>query len=395
MSDRIIVCGGGIGGLTAAIALKQFGANVVVHEREAEFKPVGAGITIQANAHAILTALGVSIPPEDSVPLGSFQMVNSKQRVLMRGDPKNMDVATPSINIHRADLHRALESSAQNLNIPIVLGSEVVAAVTDSGSVQVDFAGGSRHCGDIVVGADGAHSRIRSEVLGENALAKRSSGQMCWRFSITAPDLQPRETTEHWIPGRRAGVIPLARGRLYLYMVMSDWWQPTVSRSATPTFLREHFAGISDGLTQILQRLESDIVIHMDQLVEHRDVHFGIGRRLLIGDAAHAMTPNMGQGAGMAIEDAAMLALICQQGQTSPDLLAEELSVRRMTRVNQLKQKSWRIGQIAHARNPVLRSVRDFIFQAMPTALTERQALAIWSPGIELGRQLAAKLEKA
>ncbi|MEQ8838124.1 MAG: FAD-dependent monooxygenase, partial [Lacipirellulaceae bacterium] len=329
---------------------------------------------------------------EDASPLGSFRMVNSKNQVLMRGDAGNVDIATPSINVHRADLHRALDSAAEALCIERRLGCEVVEATQHGDKVEVKLNNGHKETGDLLIGAEGVRSRTRKSLLGEEAMHFRSSRQTCWRFALEAPDLMKEETIENWAPGRRAGIVPLSRGRLYVYLVMSDWWNPDAARENSSAFLQQEFGGISKALDEVLERVDPKLTLHADELAEQPHIHFGTDRILLIGDAAHAMTPNLGQGAGMAIEDAATLALIYAELQNHPERIAAELTKQRMTRVKKVQKTSWRIGQIAHTKNPVLRTVRDWLLQRMSTAATEKQATSLWGPGLELGERVRVEL---
>lgn len=388
---RILVVGGGIGGLTTAIALRKVGVDVTLVERASAFTQVGAGITIQANAHAVLRALGVTLDPDDTVAIGHFQMVNERGRVLMSGNPDIMPVKEPSVNIHRADLHRNLLAAAEG--IPLEAGVALEEIHERSDGVEVLLSNGRQERWDAVVGADGLHSTVRHQLYGDEGCATRYSGQTCWRFACDAKGRVPPITVEHWRVGQRAGVVPLSRDRVYVYLVESASPDTPAPGSAQPEVLWEHFGGWKETLDPILELVDGSVPVHHGDLVEHASVRYGRGRVLLLGDAAHAMTPNMGQGAGTAIEDAGTLALLwSQRGPALLPHLAEEVAAQRSARVEKVKRLSWNIGAMAHWRAKPARWLRDLLLRSMPRSLTNRQALAMWQPGLTLAKQLQEAL---
>lgn len=381
--SRVLVVGGGIGGLTTAVALRAVGAEVEIVERAPGFATVGAGITVQANAAAVLDALGIELPADDVVAIGEVEMI-SGGRVVMRSDSRALSGVPPSVNIHRADLHAALLRAASNL--PRRLGVEVRGVREDDDGVRVTFADGSEERWDLVVGADGVHSAVRASLL-EGEPPPRYAGQTCWRFALFAPDLVPEVTVERWTPGRRIGVVPLSRGRIYVYLVESSPPGTPSPTSASAEALRR-FAGIDERVDAMLPRLDG-VAIHHGDLLDRPDISFGRGRVVLLGDAAHAMTPNLGQGAGMAVEDAAALALAFSEGASD---LPRALERARLARVRHVSRTSWQVGRVAHLRNPILRWGRDRMLGLLPASLSQKQALALWAPGFELAAALRERL---
>lgn len=377
-AGRVLVVGGGIGGLVAARALTRAGAAVEVVEQAPSFEPVGAGITIQANARAILDALDVALPAEDVVNIGRFEM-RSGDRVVMEGDSSVFELGTPSVNIHRADLHRALLAATED--VPKRLGVAVTGVRDEGDGVTVSFAAGSDERWDVVVGADGFHSAVRSALLPNDPPA-RYSGQTCWRFAVEAPELVPDLTIERWTPGRRVGVVPLSRGRIYVYLVESAPPGTPGPGTDRPEALRR-FVEVDPRVGPMLERMEG-VPVHHGDLFDRPAISFGRGRVVLIGDAAHAMTPNLGQGAGTAIEDAAALAIAWTRGGDLP----AALTTARMKRVSSVQAVSWRIGKLAHMGNPVARWLRDRVLGLVPASASEKQALAMWEPGFLLAREL-------
>ncbi len=384
-ADPIIIVGAGIGGLAAAIALRRRGWAVQVLERAPAVAAVGAGITIQANAHAILRALGVDLSSDNSVPLGTME-IRSLGRCLMRMDSDRLPVATPSLNVHRADLHAALLTTLGPEHVQ--LGRAVVDVTVDGDGATVELADGERIRGCAVIGADGAGSAVRMSLLGPDACDLRLADQACWRFALRAPGRVPLISVEHWAPDRRAGVIPLAGDRVYIYLVQSS--VPGAPESVPAGKLRDHFGDIDPELDGLLTLVTDETPVHQGDLGEHKAVSFGRGRVVLLGDAAHAMTPNLGQGAGMSIEDAAELALLLDPTSPVPTDLAEQLSALRMARVRDIQSTAWRIGALAHVDSAWVRWVRDRLLPLVPQGLSDRQTRALWGPGEALGARLAA-----
>ena len=154
--------------------------------------------------------------------------------------------------------------------------------------------------------------------------------------------------------------------------------------------VRAHFGGIDAALDAVLDRLDNKVAINHDDLCDREGAYFGEGRVVLIGDAAHPMTPNAGQGAGTAIEDAGMLALMLPDYVERPEVLPAALAERRRERVCSVQKLAWRIGQVGHWRNPIARFVRNLAVRATPQSVLDRQARAMWQPGIEIALELRA-----
>lgn len=385
---RTLVVGGGIGGLTIAAALSRLGAEVRVVEQAPSFEPIGAGIGIQANGNAVLRALGIDLPGEDTIASGTFEVIDQHGRTLNGGNPDEILPDPPSVNIHRADLHRALLSACSA--VPLDIGRPASGLRQEGDHVIVEFETGSEEEAELVIAADGVNSALRRSLRGSRDAVLRYSGQTCWRFALEAADLVPAVSVERWSPGRRAGMIPLSRGRIYVYLVKSAPQGTPGPGSNSADSVRIHFGGIDAALDAVLDRLDDTVAINHDDLCDREGAYFGEGRVVLIGDAAHPMTPNAGQGAGTAIEDAGMLALLLPDYAERPEGLPAALAERRRERVVSVQKLAWRIGQVGHWRNPIARFVRDLAMRATPQNVLDRQARALWQPGIDIAGELRA-----
>lgn len=383
-----LVVGGGIGGLTVASALFRRGVDVRVVEQAKHFEPVGAGITIQANAAAVLRALGIELPGADVLPIGGVEVLGERGRTLMRANAAEILQDPPSVTIHRADLHRALLSACKD--VPLEAGVRVASVLPDAQGVDVVFDDARRERFGWVIGADGIRSALRQALTGESDADLRYSGQTCWRFAVEAPDLVPRIPTERWMPGRRIGMVPIAGGRVYVYLVESAARGTPGPGTSTPDTLRARFGGVDPRLDGLLERLNGSVPIDHSDLLDRTRISFGAGRVVLIGDAAHPMTPNLGQGACMAIEDVGALALLLREHAADPSTLPQAIDALRRSRVASVQRASWRIGQVSHWSNPVACSLRNALLRVTPDSASSRQARQLWQPGVELAAQLRA-----
>jgi 2-polyprenyl-6-methoxyphenol hydroxylase-like FAD-dependent oxidoreductase len=392
-SGRVLIVGAGIGGLTAAIALRRCGAEVTVIERAQALAPVGAGITLQPNATAVLGALGVALDPADVLPIGEFAVLDAHGRRLFGGAPVDEDAAVRGYTMRRADLHKTLAAACGA--VPVRLGVELVGLEQGEEGVRVRLGDGREERWDVVVGADGLRSAVRRAIAPASACAPRYSGQTCWRLQVEAPALAPSASTERWAVGRRIGVVPLSRGGIYVYLVESSPPGTVGPESARVEGLRRFAAG-DPLLGAILDHVAGDprVRIHHGDLLDLPIYASGVGRVALIGDAGHAMTPNMGQGAGMAIEDAGALALLWLEHGASAALVTGMQALRR-ARVMGIHRKSWSTGQVAHWRLGAARWLRDWLLRRIPAKSLERSARATWAPGRELARELAVAFGSA
>ena len=389
--ERALIVGGGIGGLTLARGLNRIGVDIEVVEQSSQFSQVGAGITIQANAHAVLDALGIPLAKEDIVSIGKFEMINAKHRIVVQGNTESIEVEFPNVNIHRADLHRNLANATRD--IPMTVGLAFQEMTILDNAIEVSFSDGTVKSYDYVIGADGVHSAVRKSLLGEPLCKTRYSGQTCWRFSMEADGNVPTVTTERWRPGQRIGAVPLSRGRVYIYMVASSEPNTAQPGSSNPDDLQKRFGNWHDEVDTFLFNLNENVIIHHGDLVEHEKIHYGHGRVLLIGDAAHAMTPNLGQGAGMAIEDAGFLTLLWAQGVND---FARALAHGREKRVRSIMSNAWKIGQMTHWENSLACFCRDLLLGSVPQSVGNHQTLTtLWKPGIALANDLRIALAKS
>jgi 2-polyprenyl-6-methoxyphenol hydroxylase-like FAD-dependent oxidoreductase len=367
-----LVAGGGIGGLCAAIALRRVGWDVRVLERAPLLREVGAGLTIQANAMAALSALDLDgAVTAAGVPFVTGFIGDMTGRRLARFDFEaiTQELGYRSIAIGRPALLRVLSDVAGE----VTTGWSVASYTQHDSHVTVVAESGDRLDGDVLIGADGIHSAVRATLIG--AETPRFSGQACWRGLVPIDGLwDPALSGEMWGAGTRFGLAAIGRGLLYWFAVTDA--QAGVRHEANKDACRRTFADWHEPVRQIIDATPDDAILYNDIIDRPPSNHWGDGRVTLLGDAAHATTPNMAQGACMAIEDAVVLA-DCLRDSDIQGLRHYE--ARRRPRANAVVTRSWRIGQVGHWRSPLARYVRDSAIALMPQALLVGQLREMWT----------------
>jgi len=378
-----LVAGAGIAGLSAARALVQAGWRVQVLEQAARLDPVGAGLTLWPNAVRALDALGVPLREGASRP-GTSGLRASSGRWLSRSDTTGYPAryGAPLVAVHRADLQQALLDSLPADTV--ILGARVADLHQDAAGATVEHGAGPSRA-DLVVLADGLTSATRHLVAGA-APRPRYAGYTAWR-GVTepgahVPDL--RGTTESWGRGERFGIVPLADGRTYWFATANT----AEHRRAPGGAAGEHaevlrrFRGWHAPVAQVLAATAPGSVLRHDVYDLQPDpTTYVRGRLVLLGDAAHAMTPNLGQGACQALEDAATLGALLRTEADVDPALARYDALRR-PRAQLLTRRSRQVGAVAQLSGRPATTARELVMRATPGSVAERQLASTldWSP---------------
>jgi FAD-dependent urate hydroxylase len=301
---RMLVVGAGIAGLGAARALRQRGFAADVVERDPAWAHTGAGIYLPGNAARALRALGLESAVAERASLILHQrLCDHRGRLLADIDLAALwgDIG-PCLALHRADLHEVLASHGDP--VPVRMGVSLQGLGQQDGTVTVEFDDGSAGRYDLVLGADGVHSQIRRLVVGADAV--RPVGQVAWRFVTECP---PEVTTWTVLLGRGVTflAVPIGRGQVYCYCDAPASSTPRPEGDVTGQ-LAEFLTGFAAPVPALLDTLGPDGAVHVSPIEEVTLNRWSRGSVLLIGDAAHAMSPNMAEGAAMALEDGLVLA---------------------------------------------------------------------------------------
>ena len=352
---RTVIVGGGIGGLAAAIALESRGHDVDVFERANEYRDVGSGLSLWPNSLAALDALGVGQEVRQrSATVSPVGILDRHGRTLSRIDPEVFARRHGEIAmIHRAELLEVLRSRVRQGTL--VPGVEV-SAVTPDGVVHCD---GDTIEPDVVVAADGVQSATRCS-LWPLAGPPRYAGYAAWRM-VTEP-VHLETTGEAWGRGERFGYAPLPDGRAYCFAVVNT---PPGADHGGLSEIRQRFGAWHDPIPSLIEATRPEDVLYHDLYEAPRLSEYVRGRVALLGDAAHAMTPNLGQGAGQALEDAVCFAEAIDSG---AGLQAYDQVRRRRTQSILLQSR--RLGSVAQWSSAPAVAVRDAMLRAAPSSLT-------------------------
>ena len=368
-----IIIGGGIAGLTVAVALKWRGIGFEVHEAAPELKPVGAGIGLGPNAIHVFRVLGIEeVVRERSVEIrraGLYDKSGRPVRLLSYREFLRGEVVLGGA-IHRAALQDVLLSRLGPGEVH--LGRKYVSFTQDDSSVTAFFEDGSSATGDILIGADGIRSAVREQIHPRMPL--RYSGQTCWRgiSDLHLPSKFRNMLMEVWGGAARMGFIEVGRDRVYWFAVSLE---PQGGRDDLAT-VKQKLLGMFGDFTrpcpELIEHTSADHIIRSD-LFDFRPVKKWSDRRVcLIGDAAHATTPNLGQGGCQAIEDALALS-ICIGKYDDVETAFRRFEKARSVKTSFVTNNSWRLGKMAHYRGRLARRARDFVLRYLPAGIQRAQ----------------------
>ena len=364
----ITILGGGIAGLTTAIALRRIGIASTVFEAAPEIRPVGAGLGLGANAIQAFKALGLR---DELVARGralnALSILDARGKVISRTQSAS-STGNDTYAIHRAELQDLLLSHLAPGTLQ--LGKRAERITTKDDHVVVHFSDGTERPTGHVIAADGIGSMIRRSLV--PGAEPRYAGYTCWRGVVDAPDLPLHEAVEIWGTRGRIGVVPLTHDRIYWFATITGPPKDAHLASYTVKDLQAHFGNYHDPVRSVLSRATDAGLIHGDIHDLDPLPHYAFGRVLLIGDAAHGTTPNLGQGACQAIEDAVVLAHMVQ-AHSDPQQAFVAFERARMERTRWITRTSRRIGVVAEWKNPVLTMLRDTLFRLMPPSVNQRQ----------------------
>jgi 2-polyprenyl-6-methoxyphenol hydroxylase-like FAD-dependent oxidoreductase len=368
---KILIAGAGIGGLTAAIALQRAGHEVKIAERAPELKAVGAGIALAANALIALKSIGAGAEVVAAGSLINKALILSRSgKVISANDFSHPSGKMHTYTLHRAELHELLRSKL----FPGTLhtGKAVSHFSETTAGIELHFTDNSAWQGDLLIAADGIHSIIRRQILPNST--HRYAGYTCWR-GVTAANVDTSRIpfSETWDTAGRFGICPLTNNRVYWYACINTPHENDPRFAAWKlSDLQNHFAGFHYPVAQLLAATPPAQLMHNDIIDLKPLQSLAYGRVLLLGDAGHATTPNLGQGACQAIEDAVFLPSFLQTASEVEQSL-QRFSAMRLPRTTKIVEQSLRIGKLAQAESPLLAAMRNALMRILPSSLASRQ----------------------
>lgn len=366
----LVIAGAGPGGLAAGAALHHAGLEVQIFERSDGLRTAGAGLIAGANALRMLDRIGLAEPIKAAgCPLTSARVERSNGTLLSQADFSSFEAryGQPSVALHRRALSEILASGLPASAVRY--DAHVVDFEQDERGVTVRLEGGQTLEAELLIGADGIHSKVRDKLLGPVRI--RYAGYTCWRgVAEGAREVLPATTIERWGPGRRFGIVPIGADRTYFFAT-----ENTPEGGADGPDPRDEllarFGDFAAPVAEVIARTPADGILRNDVVELARLPRWTEGRVTLLGDAAHAMTPNMGQGASQSIEDAVVLAACLTASPSDLPAGLRAYEAARRPRANEIADRSWHLGELAQWRHPLFRAVRDQLIRwAPPSVLT-------------------------
>lgn len=366
---RFTIIGGGVAGLTAAIGLNKIGIQPTIFESAQALKGIGAGFGLAANAIQALDYLELK---DGVIPLGhyleNYNILDQQGRVLAAPETKAISAQYKQDNfaIHRADLHFFLlkQIDPNNLN----LGKRALKIEQQKDDIAIFFEDGTVHHTDYLIIADGVHSRLRQQLIPGSA--PRYAGYTCWRATINNANIDLRIGSETWGNRGRFGMTPLVGNKIYWYACINSPANNKTYQNYTVKDLQLNFASYHDPIARVLAETTDEQLIWNDIIDIKPLKNLAFGNILLIGDAGHATTPNMGQGACQAIEDVAVL--VDELTKTTDTTLAfQAFERRRLQRTRYITETSWSIGKVAQWENPISITTRNALMRMLPEKIKQ------------------------
>jgi 2-polyprenyl-6-methoxyphenol hydroxylase-like FAD-dependent oxidoreductase len=380
-AGKVIVIGAGIGGLTAAIGLRQAGAEVSVCERRSGLDELlsGGGFMLWHNAMLALRQLGLDdqvAAVSTEIKFHEFRSDRGSTLARWHIRPETERITAPAIAVRRSALNSLLLEAAGD---SVVMDRRFVGFDQDEHGVVAYFDDGSEQAGDVLVGADGMGSAVRKAMRHGHDLPPRYAGYTAWQAiaQLGGEQLVPSGTFFNlW--GRN--------GLRFLYCRLNEnevYWDAITSDRVSTGFdlLRQ---GRRDVMLQMYRawpapiraiieatREELILPINLADRPPGRDLSWGFGRVVLVGDAAHPMTPNLSQGAGQAIEDGVVLSRLLSDRRDTRQAIAEYEKSRR-PRVDAMTRNAWRIGRLGRIQGAASCQARDLVMRASFNSLAKR-----------------------
>lgn len=361
MIKSALIIGGGIGGLATAIALKRIGVEATVFESSPELREVGAGLTLWSNGMYALDKIGVADSAlKAGMVVKDFRILNAKGEILGEIDLARVEAKMefPNVSIHRLKLIEALKS---HLDLDSIhLHKRFVSYKDEGPRVTAHFADGSTASGDVLLGCDGFHSIVRQQMLGKKD--PRYAGYTCWRgVAKMQPGLIPEGAVWHFMgPGKVFGALDVGHGKLAWYAIANV---PAGIKEGPEERRRDMMSRFSNWPVTVLSILNAtaDTDYLKNDIYDRTPIKVWAKERvLLMGDAAHPTTPNLGQGACQALEDAATFGHFVKNTVDYATAF-NNFQLRRVNHCRYVVSASKRAGDFSKSENPLIGSVIDLI----------------------------------
>ena len=353
-----LIVGGGIGGLTAAVALRRAGIDVDVVEIKNDWSVYGVGIIQPNNTLRAMDRIGLARAcAERGGAFPGWRIYDEANRFLMDAPaPSTAAPQFPAINgITRPILQQILMEAALAAGMRAQLGTTVTAVQDSGSSVRVSCSNGTVADYDLLIAADGIHSATRTRLFGD-AVVPRFTGQCVWRYNFERPaDVEWGEI--YFGSGTKVGLVPMSPATMYMFVVTAEPNNPRRDPQDLADLLRDRLADYTGRVAGLREKIvDSAAVVYKPMESVLLPKPWYKGRQIIIGDAAHATTPHLAQGAAMAIEDAVLLGDLLGRDRPLDSVLAEFVA-RRFDRSKYVIDTSdqlaaWELEQWNGVANP-------------------------------------------
>ncbi len=359
----ILIVGGGIAGLMLSIMLERKGYNITLVEQATEWKPIGGGITLTLNGVKILQDIGlldVILPYANEIRHINITDQQGKKLSSFNLDGYAVSYAK-TFTVLRHDLHSALIRRLANTRV--CLGTSCTAIINEGNKVKVSFTNKQSGIYDLVVGCDGINSFVRRTLFSNNV--NKYCGYASWRFIAVGVEVQQNTLTEMWGVGKRFGIVPLRDNKVHCFASVTALQNSAANRNISVGDFKGLFSGFAGYVPDLINALKKNSDLMYNDLEDVCLKKYYKGRVVLIGDAAHGMTPNMTQGASMAIEDAIVLAENLTD-RSAIEKSLEHFQAARWHRTRSVQKKSNLLGKIGQLDNSYLCRLRNYSWQRIP-----------------------------
>ncbi len=355
--------------MTTAIALIQKGFEIEIFESAPAFKKAGSGINLAINTMQVYNQLGIA--DEIYTHANHTTSMNARKKdfsflTQTRLDKFEKEYGVKTVAIHRSALHDILLNNIGKTKIH--LNKKLKSLEQKANKVYLNFEDGSTFESDIVIGADGIHSAVRKSLFTDTQL--RDAAQVCWRGISDAQIAKQhlKELNEVWGRGNRFGFVHIQKDKVYWFALKS---KKDFTRKNED--LLEIFNDYHPTVLKIIKETPKEAII-FNEIWDLKPIDtWHKGNVCLVGDAAHATTPNLGQGAVQAIESAMALS-ICLKDEEDIQKAFENYQGIRKKKANQVVKISWFIGKIAQSNSRIICGLRNVLSKITPASIAEKQS---------------------
>lgn len=366
----IAIIGAGIGGLTTALFLEELGIPVQVFEQSPVIKPVGAGIILAHNAMQVFDKLGFKKAITDlGNPLSSINITTDKLESINKISTQYFDKKynANSVAIQRGVLQEFLIDKLKTKCLHL---NKKVIDLNGGDKCKLIFSDGDEKVFDVVIAADGINSIIRNKAFKKSKV--RTQNQVCWRgmSNTTLPIQFQTELNEMWGKGSRFGFVKISQDQVYWYALYG------ADKQLEKSDLLAYFNDYDPVVSNVISATNSDNIFH-SEIIDLKPISSWFTNNVcLLGDAAHATTPNMGQGACQAIEDAYVISHYLSEYDVA--VAFSKYQLLRKPKAELVVNLSRKLGAISHIQNPLLCAFRNFIMRSTPPKINIKQSEKIY-----------------